>query len=682
MEITVLDLHCSCQGRMAKSFLIVRDASSHPSEIGPTSTVVTVDNLDQIVKNLTKFDEILVDGSVLEDETSALALLEWFRKTETSLLSNEVIVKLLNPEFETKCDQDGIACLQTLIEVYSIGKQRHLFTGENWIGLDIFAKGAFLRELKSKEALEHAKRFRKVMNDSSAALENIAPVPQSLICELGFCSNEYFAADAAGKRILSEGKCAFVLVAGGLGERLGSTQIKLSLPTESLTGKSFLELFLAHLDTFLPQSPPPLCIMTSDDTHAGTIKLLDSLGQPFSVGQCSGISRITLCKQETVPCFSDKTGSIALKSPGKLLLKPHGHGDVHPLVHKACVERWHQQKIEYIVFFQDTNPNCFRVLPALIGMVATSNNGEPFDCAIACVPRVPGSATGCIASAQGGKTIENVEYNLMNAFLGKGPDKFTLGNTNQFVLRMNAYHHINPNMPEFCNPKYQPNSTSAFSSPARLECLMQDVLRFVPGSKVKPVLFRDSPWNKTKTHVLYAPAKNSLAVAQRAWDANTTDGSPAASEAAVYAGNCDLLISLGCTVEADEANPVKFGQSMQILPLYPCVVFDPHVLPFWSDARLMFPEPTKVFIGKNASVEFRGPGRIICRSLRVEGSLKVWAKTHETTIELKDVFVKNSGRKVAAVPNDARIHVTPSDELCVIECDRAGLDVVTLTDSK
>ena len=41
------------------------------------------------------------------------------------------------------------------------------------------------------------------------------------------------------------GACAFVLVAGGLGERLGYDGIKVSLPTESTTGTCYLELYLS-----------------------------------------------------------------------------------------------------------------------------------------------------------------------------------------------------------------------------------------------------------------------------------------------------------------------------------------------------------------------------------------------------------------------------------------------------
>ena len=43
------------------------------------------------------------------------------------------------------------------------------------------------------------------------------------------------------------GATAFVLVAGGLGERLGYKGIKLELPAEITTGKPFLQLYIEHI---------------------------------------------------------------------------------------------------------------------------------------------------------------------------------------------------------------------------------------------------------------------------------------------------------------------------------------------------------------------------------------------------------------------------------------------------
>ena len=66
---------------------------------------------------------------------------------------------------------------------------------------------------------------------------------------------------------------AFVLVAGGLGERLGYPGIKISIPFELLTRKTFIQYYIEYILAFQSKYCPentkiPLLIMTSGDTHA------------------------------------------------------------------------------------------------------------------------------------------------------------------------------------------------------------------------------------------------------------------------------------------------------------------------------------------------------------------------------------------------------------------------------
>ena len=84
-----------------------------------------------------------------------------------------------------------------------------------------------------------------------------------------------------------KGLC-FVLIAGGLGERLGYSDIKIGLPVVTIEAdcsyiKFYLEYAAAcrkralHLD---PELDPlslyvPFAIMVSQDTHAQTVKLLE-----------------------------------------------------------------------------------------------------------------------------------------------------------------------------------------------------------------------------------------------------------------------------------------------------------------------------------------------------------------------------------------------------------------------
>jgi UDP-sugar pyrophosphorylase len=137
----------------------------------------------------------------------------------------------------------------------------------------------------------------------------------------------------------------FVIPAGGLGERLGFSGVKFELPAESATGATVLQTYASYILAVQAVASEragrpvqlPLAIMTSDDTHAGIGRLLDRLG-------CYGLDRgqVTLLKQEKVAALSDAEGSLAVAGDGYgVLTKPHGHGDVHFLMHSTgTASRW------------------------------------------------------------------------------------------------------------------------------------------------------------------------------------------------------------------------------------------------------------------------------------------------------------------------------------------------------
>lgn len=90
---------------------------------------------------------------------------------------------------------------------------------------------------------------------------------------LKYNTPEFIQAEEAG---LGEAAyAAFVIVAGGLGERLGYGGIKLALPVETLTGKTYLEYYVTFIRALQAKAAKatgktdvaiPLVIMTSDDT--------------------------------------------------------------------------------------------------------------------------------------------------------------------------------------------------------------------------------------------------------------------------------------------------------------------------------------------------------------------------------------------------------------------------------
>ena len=128
----------------------------------------------------------------------------------------------------------------------------------------------------------------------------------------------------------------FVLVAGGLGERLGYSSIKIGIPmTAVLPDLTFIKFYIESLkaleDRIKPTLPKeeqdkfyvPLCIMTSGDTDKPTREILELnnyYGKPKD--------QVTIVKQEKVPALMDINGTFAFDSKAfEIITKPHGHGN-------------------------------------------------------------------------------------------------------------------------------------------------------------------------------------------------------------------------------------------------------------------------------------------------------------------------------------------------------------------
>jgi len=155
-------------------------------------------------------------------------------------------------------------------------------------------------------------------------------------------------------------KTGFVLIAGGLGERLGYSGIKIDLPVCTLENdycylKYYAQYALACRERALPFVPEaerasfyvPFCIMTSDDTKDRTVALLEK-NNYFGLGK----DRVDIIKQENVPALIDNSAKIAVDvEKNKVITKPHGHGDVHNLLFDSGVaKKWKDMGKEWMVF--------------------------------------------------------------------------------------------------------------------------------------------------------------------------------------------------------------------------------------------------------------------------------------------------------------------------------------------
>jgi UDP-sugar pyrophosphorylase len=133
----------------------------------------------------------------------------------------------------------------------------------------------------------------------------------------------------------------------------------------------YIDYILAVQKKYAPSGRRlPLCIMTSADTNTGTIALLRK-------NNYFGMNRndITIVQQgQGVIAAVDYEGRMIseFKNTGhwyKVQTKPHGHGDIHHLLHVHGVARkWLEKGIKWITLFQDTNGLAFHTLPLVLGV--------------------------------------------------------------------------------------------------------------------------------------------------------------------------------------------------------------------------------------------------------------------------------------------------------------------------
>ena len=143
-----------------------------------------------------------------------------------------------------------------------------------------------------------------------------------------------------GRSLLSKGKIAIVLLAGGLGTRVGSNAPKGMLNINLPSGRS---LFQMHADMIIAQQDAagvelPLYIMTSPMLYRNVYNVFE-LHQYFGLNR----SKVHFFNQTLLPCF-DFDGKIAMQTPTTVATSPGGHGDLlYSLQHSGMLKKWNHQ---------------------------------------------------------------------------------------------------------------------------------------------------------------------------------------------------------------------------------------------------------------------------------------------------------------------------------------------------
>ena len=516
--------------------------------------------------------------------------------------------------------------------------QQHLFTNWEAPGKNDQQKHEFFSQVKELHEsykvpgglaayISNAKVLLESAKNGENPLDGWTPeVPTGISLEP--LSPEYTLYEDKG--LQEVGKCGFILVAGGMGERLGYNGIKVELPIETTTGCSYLRLYCRQILTIQrryaePGLKLPFAIMVSEDTCAKTIALLEAESY-FGLEK----AQVTIMKQGKVPALKNNLAQIATLSTYVIDAKPHGHGDVHSLMHSTgTAANWLSAGIKWCVFFQDTNGLAFVSLPAMLGVSVSLS----LDINSLAIPRYAKQAVGGIAKlvhTDGRQMTVNVEYNQLDPMLratvspaGDVNDKATglsiyPGNINHLVFRLEPYKATldatHGAISEFVNPKYSDSTKTTFKKPTRLECMMQDYPKLLgPESKVGFTL--------APSWVCYSPCKNNPEDAAASAAAGVPAGSAYQAESDTYAVYATLLRKLGAIVPP--AAPRSF------LGIFatpgPCITVTPSSAIFVSDIQRMFPNPCAVEISARSTLIIDGD--VVIRSLKLDGALRLIAPT-------------------------------------------------------
>jgi len=490
-----------------------------------------------------------------------------------------------------------------------------------------------------------------------AGLNPVVPEGQKLFGDQGPGTATYAEFERLGMAQLS--KCAFCLVAGGLGERLGFPGIKIGITAEVTTETIFFDTYCRFILAFQAYARQttgdntlelPLAIMTSGDTHAKTVELLEANAN-FGLSK----NQLTLMKQELVPALKDVEARIAAKS-GQVETKPHGHGDVHSLLHETGLpKKWASEGREWLLIFQDTNPLPFRSLCAVLGVSAKNN----FVMNSVAVPRLPKEAIGGICTLQdtkGGRSLTiNVEYNQLEPLLKETPAGGDVadasgfspfpGNINVLVFQLSAMGRCLEStggiVPEFVNPKWADDAKTKFKSPTRLECMMQDFPRLCgPEDRVG--------FSQLERMMSFTCVKNNLADAAKK---NPPDCALSA-EADIYACNARLLQLAGQDVQIAPPQDVSFlGITAKIGAR---IVLQPS---FGISLEQMKEKVKgKVRISNRSTLVLDGD--VVLDGLDLDGALEV-----SGTGAVKDKVVVNAGRPLEAIPEAELAAAAPSYQI-------------------
>ena len=245
------------------------------------------------------------------------------------------------------------AALNELKEKYSKAEQNHVFTFYD--SLDDSEKAALYDQLADIDPAHVNDSTQRALNPpkTDGSPDTLEPLPESATASI----LDSDAADIsrwydAGLDLISQGKVAVVLMAGGQGTRLGSSAPKgcfdIGLPSKkSLFQIQAERIFkvqeLAARKSGASGSIVPWYVMTSGPTRGPTEAFFEE-NSYFGLDKAN----VKIFEQGVLPCISNE-GKIILESKGKVAVAPDGNGGLYNgLVLSGVLDDMRNRGIQHI----------------------------------------------------------------------------------------------------------------------------------------------------------------------------------------------------------------------------------------------------------------------------------------------------------------------------------------------
>jgi len=176
---------------------------------------------------------------------------------------------------------------------------------------------------------------------------------------------KYAQARELGKELISTGKVAALVVAGGQGTRLGFDGPKGNFPISPVKNKRLFQIFAETIAAASEkyQTVCPWYVMTSPSSYAET-------GEIFCSNDYYGLkeSDVFVFQQGTLPNFSFD-GRILLADKANIACSPDGHGGSLKALYKSgAVEDMKRRGVKFLSYWQVDNPLVNIFDPLFIGL--------------------------------------------------------------------------------------------------------------------------------------------------------------------------------------------------------------------------------------------------------------------------------------------------------------------------